>query len=229
MVGISGNKRSVTLLPPGNKLTVWYHIRQRLKKQRFKESLVTSPTNNVHRRRRPPLPTQEEAFAENRVALERGAIVPLVRHRRRRQRKRLEDFTIRAAEYGRLASEFKNSVLNHRRVASEKYTYRWGPQRLQAFDNNSHIMSFLFDATITLRNKVVFRRAYRKIPPAGLLRMFLDWEKITVRVAGQKDRDSMAMFELYDEHHFTFQDNDIASPPVVESKAERESWMKREY
>jgi hypothetical protein len=215
MVGVTGSKRAVTVLRRSNKLTASYHIRLRLKKKRTKEELVTPPRDNPWRSKT-PLPTQEAAFeAFNSQA---GTIVTSVRRRRRRHRKIVKDHNGAVDQYHRLASDLRNRVATERtRRASLDVPAAW---RIRYRPNYDGIDEFLFDATITLRMKVVFRRSYRKIPLVGLVRMFFDFENIGSGVV-RKSIDSQCKHELYDEHHFVFPSGDLADPPVVETAGVR--------
>lgn len=215
MVGVTGLKRAVAVLRRGNKLTTLYHIRLRLKKQRTRRELVTPPRDNPWRSKT-PLPTQEAAFdAFQRQA---GVVVASVKRRRRRHRKIVKDHSGAVDQYHRLASDLRTNVAAERiRRASENVPASW---RIRHRPNYDGVDEFLFDATITLRMKVVFRRSYRKIPLVGLVRMFFDFENIGNGVV-RKSIDSQCKHELYDEHHFVFPSGDLADPPVVETKEAR--------
>lgn len=212
-------KRAVTLAPRGNKLTTQYHIRLRLAKQRKKNELVTRKQGNP-RRSTTPLPTQESAFDTFRS--QAGIIVPSVKRRRRRHRKKMEDFDGAVRQYHKKASDLRNLIMKRRqRQEMENVPASWCSRPSIDY---SGIDEFLFDATITLRMKVVFRRSYRKIPLENLFRMFTDFEIIN-RGVEHKCFESQAKFELYDEHHYVFPDGDIANPPFVDTKeARQERW-----
>lgn len=221
--------------PPRDRLpskgSAWFHIRNRLRSRKLATATLQqllapsfeAPVRVPNKfRSLLPLPTQRDYFRDSLSLVERVECV-----KRRRVRRRVHKCQRDVLEGAKLLVALAPKLKYQLRAEFDRLNPQWGalfhkkPRELSDLTKRSSA-EILASISITINTRRVLRRRCRGVTPSRLAFTYsqscFDGSYFSHTFNVHRDITSAVIHELFEEHGFIFDANDIRNPPVLEEE-----------